>query len=327
MVLAAIVLPFLLAVGWFGYQILTPTDPGRAITFEVRKGWGVSDIGDELESRGVVGSSLAFQVWATVTRAGPFAAGQYRLHEDEGVRGAIRILEAGPPHGDDLKLLLRPGLTIDQVAERVGKLPGHDKDKFLAVAKSNKVRSRYQPAEVTSLEGFLFPDTYFIGAKESDLSIVRKLVSRFDEIADRVGLNKATRVSAYQTVVVASLVEKEAKLAEDAAPIAAVVYNRLQANMQLQIDATLCYVKGGCPPPPTDADKAIESPYNTYKVTDLPPTPIAGVTEASLKAALNPADVPYLYYVIADASGKHAFATTLEEHNRNVEAARAKGLL
>jgi UPF0755 protein len=133
-------------------------------------------------------------------------------------------------------------------------------------------------------------------------------------------------------VVAASLVEKEAKLAEDAPLISAVIRNRLDDNQALQIDATLCFARAqttgtGCPPPPTDSDKAIVSPYNTYTVAGLPPTPIASVTEASLKAALEPADVPYKYYVVADENGKHAFATTLEEHQRNVAAARAKGLL
>jgi UPF0755 protein len=78
---------------------------------------------------------------------------------------------------------------------------------------------------------------------------------------------------------------------------------------------------------PTNADKAIDSPYNTYKIIGLPPTPIAGVTEANLRAAINPADVPYKYYVVSDSSGKHAFATTLAEHERNVAEAKKKGLL
>ena len=106
------------------------------------------------------------------------------------------------------------------------------------------------------------------------------------------------------------------------------IRNRFRDNMPLQIDSTLCYAKpGGCPPVPTNADKAIDSPYNTYKVIGLPPTPISGVTEANLRAAINPANVTYKYYVISDANGKHAFANTLAEHEANVAAARKKGLL
>jgi UPF0755 protein len=134
-------------------------------------------------------------------------------------------------------------------------------------------------------------------------------------------------LTAYQTVVSGSLIQTETKLPEDAPLISAVVVNRLRKGMPLQIDSTLCFAKGGCPPLPTNADKKIASPYNTYLNPGLPPTPIASVTQANLEAALHPAAVPYLYYVIADKSGKHAFATTLEEHNRNVAAARAKGLL
>jgi UPF0755 protein len=219
-------------------------------------------------------------------------------------------------------------LSLAQIAQRVeAQLPGRSAAKFLEVANSGTIRSKYEPPEVTSLEGLLFPDTYFIGRNEDETAIVRRLVGRFDEIADKVNLASAQGLTPYQVVIVASLVQTEAKLAEDAPLISAVIHNRLRDNMQLQIDFTLCYAKGGCPPSPTDADKANPSPYNTYLVPGLPPTPIASVTEASLTAALTPANVPYKFYVIADANGKHAFATTLEEHNRNVAAARAKGLL
>jgi len=109
--------------------------------------------------------------------------------------------------------------------------------------------------------------------------------------------------------------------------VAAVIYNRIKDHMPLQIDATLCYVKGGCPPVPTNADKRLNSPYNTYKVAGLPPTPIASVTAAALQAALQPANVPYLYYVISDSTGKLAFATTLRDQDHNIALAHRKGLL
>ena len=227
----------------------------------------------------------------------------------------------------DVTLLLPPGLTTAEIAARVGEIPGKDAAKFLAVVTSGTIRSRYQPADVSSLDGFLFPDTYFIGATESEESIVRRLVDRFDEIGDKINLGSATKMTPYQTVIAASLIQKEAKLAEDAPLISAVIGNRLADEMLLQIDATLCLIKGGCPPGPTNADKEIDSPYNTYKNIGLPPTPICSVTEASLLAAMNPSDVKYKFYVLSDANGKHAFATTLAEHDRNVAAARAKGLL
>jgi UPF0755 protein len=333
LVLGLIALPFVLALSWFAYQ-LRPGSNGPQVTIQVKQGMGNGDIGDALASKGVIDSALAFNVYATVTGAGPFARGAYRLHEGQGIRSAISTLKSGPPRtvAKDLDLLLPPGLTVSQIAERVGKLKGKSADKFLQAAQAGTIRSRYQPADQTSLEGFLFPDTYKIGATETEEHIVQRLVDRFDQIADKIGLANAQGLTPYQVVTAASLIEREAKLAEDQPLISAVIRNRLADGQPLQIDATLCFARAqttgsGCPPPPTESDKAIDSPYNTYKVAGLPPTPIASATEASLDAALHPADVPYRYYVLADANGKHAFATTLQEHERNVAAARAKGLL
>ena len=100
--------------------------------------------------------------------------------------------------------------------------------------------------------------------------------------------------------------------------LAAVIANRLQRGMQLQIDATLCYAKGGCPPVPNNADKQIDSPYNTYKVFGLPPTPIMTVTEPALSAAAHPANVPYLFYVTGK-DGVTRFSTTEAEHEKNIK--------
>jgi UPF0755 protein len=337
-VIGLLLLPFVLGIGWFAYQ-LRPGSSGPAVTITLSKDHtGASDVAGVLAEKGVIGSALAFKLWATISGAGPFQAGCHDLHEGLGVRGAASLLaQAGGTkvggkcvvagNEPDVKLFLPPGQTLTQIAERVGKVPGHTAAGFLAVANSGTIRSKYQPPEVTSLEGLLFPDTYFIGPHWTDEQVVQLLVNQFDRIADKVGLANAQGLTPYQVVVTASLIQTEAKLAEDAPLISAVIHNRLAAGTPLQVDSTLCYAKGGCPPIPTDADKAIDSPYNTYKIPGLPPTPIASVTQASLQAALAPAAVPYLYYVIADANGKHAFATTLQEHERNIAAARAKGLL
>ncbi|HZP29813.1 MAG TPA: endolytic transglycosylase MltG [Acidimicrobiia bacterium] len=329
-VLAIILLPFVIGGVWFYLQLNPTGDPGAPVAVQIKDGWGTSEVADALSAKGVIGSTLAFKVWAAVTRAGPFKPGRYEIPKDIGVRGAMGYLEKGPIPEPEIKLLLPPGLTLNQIAERVAQIPGHTKEGFLKVVDSGQIRSAFEPAGVNSLEGLLFPDTYFIGPSESDESIVHRLVARFDEIATKVGLansQSTNGLTPYQTIVSASLIQTEAKLAEDAPLISAVVVNRLHQGMALQIDSTLCYAKGGCPPLPTNADKKSTSPYNTYVNKGLPPTPIASVTQANLDAALHPAAVPYLYYVIADKNGKHAFATTLEEHNKNVAAAKAKGLL
>lgn len=328
-VVAAVVLVPLLAVGgWFWYQVDPPGDPGHRVTIEVGQGWGVRDIGDELARRGVVGSSFAFQAYVKLVGAGPFRAGTYQLREDLGAQAASDALEQQP--GQRYRsLALPPGMTLGEIAARVGTLPGLSAERFLAAASSGQVRSRYQPAGVTSLEGLTWPDTYYVSKDETEVDVLRTLVRQFDTQATKAGLGRAE--DPYATVTVASLIQTEAKLDSERPLIAAVVDNRLHDGMPLQIDATVIYAReaagGAHAGPLTDADFARQSPYNTYRVKGLPPTPISTVSVASLEAALHPADVPYLYYVLIDPSGRHRFATTYAEHQRNVAEARRKGLL
>jgi UPF0755 protein len=128
-------------------------------------------------------------------------------------------------------------------------------------------------------------------------------------------------------VIVASLIQNETGIPEELPLVSAVIRNRLEDGQLLQIDYTLCYAKGGCPPAPTDADKDIDSPYNTYLYAGLPPTPISSVTPEMITAAVSPADVDYKFYVLTDEEGHHAFATTLEEHEANIRDAQARGVL
>jgi UPF0755 protein len=304
-----VVVPVLAAAGWFVWELSPPGDAGKPVQVEIQSGWGAKEAGDLLQAKGVVGSSLAFQIWARLDGTS-FQAGTYNLREHLGVREAASALEGGPVAPAHLTLALPPGLTLSQIADRVAQLPGHTREAFLTAAASGEVRSRVQPSGVTSLEGLTWPDTYFVGQHESDADILRTIVGAFDEHA------RAAGVTSYDTVRIASLVQAEST-AQDAANVSAVVHNRLTRGMPLQIDATLCYAKGGCPPVPTNADKQSDSPYNTYRVTGLPPTPIMTVTDGALRAAAQPAAVPYLYYVTGN-DGVTRFATTLEEHQRNI---------
>ena len=246
-----------------------------------------------------------------------------------GVKAASDALERGPATAagaaDHETLALPPGLRLEQIADRVGALPGHDRAAFLALTQSGQVRSKYQGDQVSN-EGFTWPDTYFVSKGETDLQILQTIVAEFDKHADAVNLGNATiqGLTPQQAVVVASLVQAEAGSAADAPKVAAVILNRIHQGTPLQIDATLCYSRGGCPPVPSNADKAIDSPYNTYRVVGLPPTPIMTVTEQSLRAALAPANVPYLFYVTGK-DGVTYFATTLAEHEANIREHGVRG--
>ena len=178
------------------------------------------------------------------------------------------------------------------------------------------------------------------------MEILQKLADQMSAELDELGYeNSEAKVglTPYETVIVASLVEKETGTPpEERGQIARVIYNRLFLGMPLQIDATLLYQQD--PDRPFDELKAIDTPYNTYLYTGLPPTPIANPGRASIQAALNPVANPslgdplckglaretpclYLYYVLTDEDGRHVFAATLEQHEANVQAARDKGLL
>jgi UPF0755 protein len=326
-VLAVLLLPLVLAGGWFVWQLYEPGGDGAPVRVSVQQGWGAKEIGDELASKDVVGSSLAFQLWYRVA-GGSSQAGTYTVREHMGVKAAVDTLSDPPSSGaasaEHSVLALPPGLRLEQIADRVGARPGHERAAFLALAQSGEIRSKYQ-GDQTPAEGFTWPDTYFVEGMD-DRQILQTIVSEFDKHGDTVGLGNpaATGLTPQQTVVVASLVQAEAGTAADAPKVAAVIINRLRQGIPLQIDATLCYSKGGCPPAPTNADKQIDSPYNTYKVTGLPPTPIMTVTEQSLRSALAPANVPYLFYVTGK-DGVTYYATTLAQHEANIAAHGVRG--
>jgi UPF0755 protein len=321
-VVLGLLAPIVIASAWVFANVPHNESTDRVI--EVQPGWGPKDVGDELEQENVIASSAEFQQISAAAGVNGFPAGRYVFGINISAQAALNALRGGPAAEiPDIPLLLPPGLSINGIAERVGKLPGKNKERFLQVANSGVVRSRYEPEGVNSLEGLTWPDTYLVGANETEDQILARIVAEFDKRADAAALGETQDLglSPYQVLIAASLVQAESGSNDDSPLIAAVIVNRLRANMPLQIDATLCYAKGGCPPVPVEADKKIDSPYNTYKVMGLPPTPIETVDANALSAALHPTQVDYKYYV-SDKNGKTYFATTQAEHERNVVKAR-----
>jgi UPF0755 protein len=314
--------------GWVWWQLDPPGKPGAQVEVDITQGWGVSQIADELASRGVVGSSLVFQAYARLRGAGPFEPGQYEMRHDLGVRGAIDVLAKGP-HIDTVNLAVIPGLRLTEIADVVEhNVSWLDGTTFLELAHDGSVTSPYLPKGTTTLEGLLWPDTYRVDQNEKEKELLTIMVQQFNKETTAVGLPTANvhGYGPYDIIKVASLVQSEAKLDSDRPKIASVIYNRLALGMPLQIDATVLYAQGKRGDI-TRADLATPSPYNTYTTKGLPPTPISSITLPSLLAAMHPADTPYLYYVIANKQGGHAFATTLQQHEANVARARAQGLL
>jgi UPF0755 protein len=240
----------------------------------------------------------------------------------------LKVLEGGK--ASIVKVTIPEGSTLTQIADKIGRIRGLSAERFLAVASSGSVRSKFEPPGSNNLEGLVFPDTYFVAPGDDETKILTRMVGAFDDLATQLGAPDAQArvgVSPYDSIIVASLIEREAKVDEDRPMIARVVYNRLQRRMTLGIDATVEYALGQHKQRLTNQDLNINSPYNTRKFPGLPPTPIAAPGRKALEAALAPSPGPWLYYVLADASGRHAFATNDAEFERLRREAHAKGLL
>lgn len=324
-----VVLIGVLGVVWFQRQVDPPGPPGEAVSITVAKGASTSNIADLLEARGIVASARAFRAYVRLNGADTIEAGQYSLRRNDSLSNLLTILEGGAvPEDLGVRLTVPEGLTLAQTADRVGRVPGRTAAAFLALANGGTIRSNLQPAG-SGLEGLIFPDTYFVTPTEDEAKILTRMVGSFDRLATELDITGGAArlgITPYQVVVVASLVEREARVDDDRAKVARVIYNRLAAKMRLQIDATVQFALGEQKDRILNKDLEIDSPYNTYRIAGLPPGPIAAPGRKALEAALNPEPGPWIYYVLANADGHHAFTDSAAEFGRLLQEATRKGL-
>lgn len=333
------------SVAWWYLQRINPSgEAATPVNFSVEPGDTLDTISVRLREQGFIVDDEVFR-WYVERQGGlEVTPGYYALRPLDHLGNLMQVLGT-PPEETFTSVTFPEGFTVARMATRLAdRVPQLLASEFLAVAGNGSVRSEYQPEGVTSLEGLLFPDTYQVSNGESAEQVTRRMVAMMERVGrqeDIVVKGYIQGLTAYQVLIVASMVEREAKVDDDRALIARVILNRLRLEMPLQIDATLSY--GQDPNLSFSQLKALDSPYNTYLYGGLPPTPIANPGRASIQAVLNPAPNPpeggplcqalpkgecqYLYYVLADADGRHAFAVTLAQHEANVAAALAAGLL
>jgi UPF0755 protein len=288
---------------------------------EIASGSSTPAMARSLADAGVVASPTAFRLAVWVRSAGRrLQAGEYRFDSaltptevvDKIVRGDVFLRP----------VTFREGLTIRQMAAIFEEKGFGPQAAFIAAAsKADPVREVDPRAR--DLEGYLFPDTYTLPRRTTAEQLVARMTSRFEKaLTPEIREQAATRgLSVRELVTLASLVEKETAKAEERPLVAAVYWNRLKIDMPLQCDPTVIFALerlGRYTGNLTRADLQFDSPYNTYRYGGLPPGPIAAPGQASLEAASKPADVPYLFFVSRN-DGSHVFATTLTEHNRNVQ--------
>ncbi len=316
---------------WVKGKIDPGGEPGEELALTIPEGATTDDIAELLADEGVVSDAGVFGYYVQFNGGATFQAGDYTLQRNSAMGDVVATLDEGPQIAFD-QVTVPEGLTLGEVAERVGQVDRFSSERFLELAESGSMRSAYQPEDVDSLEGLLFPDTYRFDATEDEEALLQRMVELFDSVATELGYDQGDLpggLTPYETIVVASLIESEARVPEDRGKISRVIHNRLEDEMLLQIDATVIFARGGQRRPNGQvlfSDLEVDSPYNTYQNPGLPPTPIAVPGRASLEAAIDPTPGDWLFYVKYEESGAHAFSETNAEHNQRIAEAKARGV-
>jgi UPF0755 protein len=316
-------------VGWYFYKGVDRPFKGydAAEQFvDIPQGSGSAGIAKRLADAGVVQDVNSFRLalWLSGS-ARRLQAGEYRFDRPMSARQVADKIARG-------EVFVRPitfpeGLTIKQMAALYESKGLGEAAAFVAAAKNASLVSAIDP-DAKDLEGYLFPDTYALTRRATAEQLVGRMVASFLKALspETIAIAAGRGLNVRELVTLASIVEKETGNKSERPLVAAVYANRLKIGMGLQCDPTVIYAlerAGKYDGNLSREDLQFDSPYNTYRYAGLPPGPIASPGRASLDAAANPPDEPYLYFVSKN-DGSHAFATTLEEHNRNVHEYQVK---
>ena len=308
----------LVAVAAVGYVVLVPFGPLQPIFVEIPPHTGTVGVATALEKAGVVRSRWVFAAIREV-EGGTLKAGEYRFTAPASMTTVYARLRRGDVF--TVLVVIPEGYNLFDVAAAVEAAGLAPRDSFLAAAASNTGLVKQWDPGATTLEGYLFPDSYRFSRHATPANMLAAMTRRFGQVATRIGL---AGPEVPRIVNLASLVEREVHLDAERAVVAGVFENRLRLGMPLQTDPAVVYasmLRGAWTGVIHMSELHSDSPYNTYTHTGLPPGPICNPGVAALRAALQPAKTQYLYFV-ANADGSTRFATSLQEHQANVTAYR-----
>lgn len=308
----------LAVAGWLAWGLWLPIKPAGQKFVLLHPGYSTRHIASALKAAGVIRSTHAFLLLHYVARPRSLKAGEYLFDKpanalqvrDRLARGDIYVHTVVVPEGFNM-------FDVAAAVEAAGLGSRQD---FLAAATSGATMIKDLDPAATSLEGYLFPDTYQFTRTQSMQDILGVMVRHFRQEAKSINLSG----DVHQIVTMASIIEKETAVPEERPQVASVYYNRLEKRIALDADPSVIYASllaGNYDGSLHHASLQINSPYNTYKHPGLPPGPIANPGRDSLKAAMHPAETEF-YYFVSDNQGHHRFARSLDEHNRNVAAYR-----
>ena len=308
----------LVVAAWLAWGLWLPVTPAGQKFVLLHPGYSTRHIAAELNKAGVIRSPRAFLLWHYLATPRSLKAGEYLFDRSA---NAMQVHDR-LAHGDiyEHTVTIPEGFNMFDVAAAVEAAGLGSREEFLAAAKSGASMIKDLDPQATSLEGYLFPDTYQFTRTQSMQDIAGVMVRHFRQEAKSIGLAG----DVHLIVTMASIVEKETAVPAERPEVASVYYNRLEKRIALDADPSVIYaalLAGEYEGALHHATLQIDSPYNTYRRAGLPPGPIANPGRDALVAAMHPAQTDYLYFV-SDNQGHHKFARSLDEHNRNVAAYR-----
>ena len=304
------------------------------IQISIESGASASDISSQLASEGVISSQLAFELYLrNENLTDKLRAGDYEIPNNLEFSEITTILLKGPPL-KTYTITIPEGLWISETLLSISSQTGFDYDLLKNSLLSGQVKSKNlylnDPSELYNWEGLLYPNAYQIDVESNGEEILQIMVDELESVTERL-MNEydlPSWLSSYNELfTVASLVEAESKLQEDRPLVSSVVKNRLNDNMLIQIDATVLYALQKRKSQVLLVDLQIDSPYNTYKYLGLPPTPISGFGERSLKAVLETPENDYLYYLLTDKNGKMSFTNDYTDFINMKNKAKEEGVI
>lgn len=319
-----VVVAFLASKGvdWFNERSQTTTTTearGPVVQVILNPGMSATEIARLLEEKGVIKNSAEFvDLVKSRNTENDLKPGNYEFYEDQKLLEVVDMLEKGARTAN-FKETIAEGLSISQIGARLQAEGLIDGDAYIELATQPEKfvlpKVGDTEPEVTTLEGLLFPSTYYLMEGDGPTELIGAQLRAFSTKTAKLKWENAATlgVTPYEIVIIASLIEKEVSVAEERAKVAAVIYNRLKADMTLGIDATVRYAVNKWTGALTTDDLLVDSPYNTRVRKGLPPTPICNPGVAALEAALQPANVDYLYYVLKDTKGNHFFTASYDE--------------
>ena len=324
---AVVVLIVAGAVGGVFYvrdQLNAPSDiHGKVVDFTVRDGEGLDQLAEDLASHGLIRNGFVFRQYAKFKGLGDnLHPGRFKLDDGMGATAIIVKLE-GRPDTIGRRAVLTEGMTARQMAKAISDAdPEIDRQAYLDEVKAGIFAEPFLAIRPSTLEGFLFPDSYDIPEHASAHDVVQMQLQAFATKAEPY-LQPTPGEAGYHLLVLASIVEREAKFEQDRPVVAGILLNRLAKNMPLQVDASVLYGAGIVGRGPTAQELATDTPYNTYLHPGLPPTPISNPGAETIRAVISvhAGDTPYLYYV-SDKCGHNHYATTLAQHQQNIAVYR-----